>query len=61
MEAARTPETLVSYNNNTRRHNPEDGSSMDLWNVGILPQNYTALQTRRLNAIICDLIPSQII
>jgi hypothetical protein len=24
MEAAKTSETLVSYNNNTRRHNPED-------------------------------------
>jgi len=21
---------------------PEDGSSMDIWNIGIIPQNYTA-------------------
>jgi len=26
---------------------PEDGCSMDLWNVGILPQHYTASQPRR--------------
>jgi hypothetical protein len=26
---------------------PEDGGSMDLWNVGILPQHYTASQRRR--------------
>jgi len=27
---------------------PEDGGSMDLWNVGILTQNYTASKSRRL-------------
>jgi hypothetical protein len=46
MEAEETSETLVSYNT-TRLHNPEDlglknhpedGVSMDLRNVGILPQ-----------------------
>jgi len=26
---------------------PEDGSSMDLWNNGILPQNYTSSQPKR--------------
>jgi hypothetical protein len=41
MEAAWTSETFVSYDSITRRH-PEDGGSMDLRNVGILPQHYTA-------------------
>jgi hypothetical protein len=50
MEAEWTSETLVPHNT-TRRHNPEDlnlnirpedGGSMDLRNVGILPQHYTA-------------------
>jgi hypothetical protein len=38
---------LVSYHNTKSRHNPEDGSSMDLRKVGILPQNYTSSQHRR--------------
>jgi len=30
--------------NTTRHQNPEVGGIMDLWNVGILPQHYTASQ-----------------
>jgi hypothetical protein len=37
---------LISYHNNTRRH-PEDGGSMVLRNVCILPQHYTASQPWR--------------
>jgi len=42
-----TSETLVSYHNTTGRHNPDDGGSVDLWKVGILPQHNTTSQPRR--------------
>jgi hypothetical protein len=59
MEAARSAHTLVFRHITKRRHNPEgsdliakfhpeDGDSMVLRNVGILPHKYTALQPRRL-------------
>jgi hypothetical protein len=43
-----TSETSVPYQNITRGHNPQDGGSMDLWNVGILPHHYTGSRPRRL-------------
>jgi hypothetical protein len=46
-QAARYTEKSVSYHITTRRHNPEDGGSMDLWIFGILPHHYTASQPRR--------------
>jgi hypothetical protein len=53
--AAQNSETQVSYHDITQHHNtelhlnlhPEDGHSNDLWNVGILPQHYTASQPKR--------------
>jgi hypothetical protein len=47
MEAAWTSKTLVSYRNSIWHH-PEDGGSMDLRNVGILPQHCTASLSRRI-------------
>jgi hypothetical protein len=51
LMAARSSETLVSYRKTTvsqLRTPRENGGSMDLRNVGILPQHYTASQPRRL-------------
>jgi hypothetical protein len=42
MEAARISGTLVNFYQTTRRY-PDDGSSKDLWNVGKLLPDYTAL------------------
>jgi len=45
--AAWTSENSVSYPNTIRSYSPkwsEDGGNMDFWNVGILPQYYTASQ-----------------
>jgi hypothetical protein len=44
MEAACASETLVSYHNIIWRQNREDGGSMVLRNVDILPHHYTASQ-----------------
>jgi len=44
MEAAWTSEMSVFHHNTTRHHNVVIGGSMDLWNVGILPQHYTVSQ-----------------
>jgi hypothetical protein len=41
MEAAKSSETLVSYLISTRCHNPEDGDSKVLRNVGVLRHYYT--------------------
>jgi len=42
-----TPCSVVVGYQHFRSLHPEDGASMDLWNVGILPQHYTAWQSRR--------------
>jgi len=47
IEAVRSSESFESYHNTTRRHNPEDRGSMDLWNVGVQPQHCTVSLPRR--------------
>jgi hypothetical protein len=44
MKSPWTCDTVVSYQNTTRHQNSEDGGSISLRNVGILPQNYKASQ-----------------
>jgi hypothetical protein len=47
MEATTSSETSVPYHITTRRHNPKDGGSSVLRNVGVLLHHYTVSQARR--------------